>query len=104
MVGVAFDDKEKEKMRISKNLNEDIANMEKRLLNIIFLNNTFFYVHSHVEFIYSTISFLIKTILPSEMFTFKEKSPFLTKRFIVDIDSPSNFETSFIVKKVYFLN
>ena len=29
MVGVAFDEKENEKMRISKNLNEDIANMEK---------------------------------------------------------------------------
>ncbi len=29
MVGVAFDEKEKGKIRISKNCNEDIANMEK---------------------------------------------------------------------------
>ena len=29
MVGVAFDAKEKEKIKISKNLNEDIANIEK---------------------------------------------------------------------------
>ena len=29
MVGVALDDKEKEKIRINKNLNEDITNIEK---------------------------------------------------------------------------
>ena len=76
--------------------------MEKRLLNIIFLNNTFFYIHSHLEFIHSSISFFIKTILLGEIFIFKGKSPFLTKRLIVDTDSPSNFETSFIVKKGLF--
>ena len=102
MVGVAFDDKEKEKIRISKNLNEDIANMEKWLLNIIFLNNTFFYIYSHLEFIHSCVSFFIKTILLCDIFTFERKSPFLTKRLIVDIDSPINFETSFIVKKGLF--
>tara|TARA_B100000161_G_scaffold245009_1_gene199680 strand:- start:432 stop:542 length:111 start_codon:yes stop_codon:yes gene_type:complete len=34
MFGVAFDDKEKEKIRIRKNFNECIANMEKLLLLI----------------------------------------------------------------------
>ena len=89
-------------MRISKNLNEDIANMEKWILNIIFLNNTFFYIYSHLEFIHSCISFFIKTILLGDIFTFEGKSPFLTKRLIVDTDSPINFETSFIVKKGLF--
>ena len=67
-----------------------------------FLNNTFFYIYSHLEFIHSSISFLIKIILLGDIFTFEGKFPFLNKRLIVDTDSPSNFETSLIVKKGLF--
>ena len=51
---------------------------------------------------HSWIWYFIKTILLDDILTFGGKSPFLTKRLIVDTDSPINFETSFIVKKGLF--
>ena len=40
----------------------------------------------------------MKTILLGDIFIFGGNSSFLTKRLIVDTDSPINFETSFFVK------
>ena len=50
---------------------------EKFVNKYNFLNNTFFYIYSPLEFIYSSISFFIKTILLGDIFTFEGKSPFL---------------------------
>ena len=54
-------------------------------------------------FIQSSISLFIKTILLAVIFTFFGKSPSLTKRLIVDIEIPRRSETSWIVKRDYFL-
>ena len=44
----------------------------------------------------------MKTILLGDSFTFGGKSPFLVNRLIVEIEIPSNFETSLMVKKGRF--
>ena len=67
-----------------------------------FLNNTFFYIYSNLEFIRSSISFFIKTILLGDIFTFGGNSPFLIKRLIVEIEIPRSSETSLMVKKGRF--
>ena len=60
------------------------------------------FIYAHLESIHSSISFFIKTILLDDIFTFGGKSPFFTKRLIVDTDSPIKFDASLIVKEGRF--
>ena len=54
------------------------------------------------SFIQSSISFFIKNILLGDIFIFLGKSPFVTRRLIVDTEIPSNVDTSLIVKNGRF--